>query len=163
MDLMTHTASQPVSGTPDLPPSIESLLAQGPLLGPAWPGAAKAIAWIVLLLTALQIGRTAASLPFEQISGVMAGIVGFCFIGLAVIVRAMQTSVVRIDSQGLHQSWITHRSVAWQDIQYAKFVPMLFSKRLIVFRRGGRPLVFQSGNKALQTAFAHIALAYRRQ
>ncbi|MEQ4618178.1 MAG: hypothetical protein ABN482_09050 [Corticimicrobacter sp.] len=162
---MTHTASSPAPGISpqDLPPTIASLLAQGPLRGPAWPGTAKAIAWIVLLLTALQIGRTAASLPFEQISGTMAGIVGFCFIGLAVIVRAMQTSTVRIDSQGLHQSWITHRSVTWQDIQYAKFVPMLFSKRLIVFRRGGRPLVFQSGTRELQTAFAHIALAYRRQ
>ncbi|MBJ7265268.1 MAG: hypothetical protein JHC61_16845, partial [Burkholderiaceae bacterium] len=85
----------------------------------------------------------------------------FCFVGLAVVAFYMQRSVTTIDERGLRQTWIAKREVAWDDIQFAKFVPLLLSKRLVVFTRRGRPLVFQGSTQALHIAFAKISLVYR--
>ena len=81
--------------------------------------------------------------------------------GLAVVAFYMQRSVTTIDERGLRQTWIAKREVAWDDIQFAKFVPLLLSKRLVVFTRRGRPLVFQGSTQALHIAFAKISLVYR--
>ncbi len=134
-----------------------------PLSGPAWPGWVKGAGWAIVALLGLQIIVTAARVPPQSLDAVSAGVVVFGFVGLAVVARAMQKSVTTISADGLSQTWLTRRQVAWDEIHYAKFVPMLFSKRLIVFRRRGRPLVLQAGTPELQAAFARIALAYRRR
>jgi len=50
----------------------------------------------------------------------------------------------------------------WDELHFAKFVPLLGSKRLICFTARNRPVVFQAGNQELQIAFAKIALIYRK-
>jgi hypothetical protein len=55
------------------------------------------------------------------------------------------------------------REVQWQDIHFAKFVPLFNSKRLICFTRRGRPVIFQGATQDLQVAFAKISLVLRRK
>ena len=88
--------------------------------------------------------------------------VGLCFIGLLFISWHMQTSITTIDERGLRQSWFARREVAWEDVRGARFVPMLFSKRLVVFTHSGRPVIFQGGTRELRNAFTKIAELYRR-
>src|SRR3546814_9693255 len=75
----------------------------------------------------------------------------------------MLISVTNINEAGIQQSWLGRREVAWEDIQFAKFIPLVASKRLICFTTRGRPVVFQAGTKELQVAFARISLVYRRR
>ncbi|GAB3108461.1 membrane protein [Bordetella tumbae] len=134
-----------------------------PLSGQAWPDWVRILAWIILAIIGVQITLSAIRMPPEQVNSVVAAIVILCFLGLVLVSWHMQKSITTIDEAGLHQTWITRREVAWQDIHFAKFVPLLFSKRLVVFTQRGRPVVFQGGTKELQIAFAKISLLYRRQ
>lgn len=134
-----------------------------PLKGMAWPRWIKVLAWAVLLFIAVQIIRTASSPVGQNISPVVAGSVILCFLGLVVLARYMLVSETSINETGISQSWISRREVAWDDIQFAKFVPLVASKRLICFTTRGRPVVFQAGTRELQIAFARIALVYRRK
>src|SRR5690606_26082104 len=102
-----------------------------PLSGQAWPDWVRILAWIILAIIGVQIILTAIRTPPEQINAAVAGIVILCFLGLALVSWHMQKSITTIDEAGLHQTWITRRQVAWQDIHFAKFVPLLFSKRLV--------------------------------
>ena len=83
-------------------------------------------AWIVLAVISVQIVTTAVGLPPGQVtrwpapSSCASSAWRWCN-------GIMQISVTRIDESGLRQTWITRREVAWQDIQFAKFVPLLFS------------------------------------
>lgn len=134
-----------------------------PLAGQAWPDWVRILAWIILAIIGVQIALTAIRVPPEQISSTVAGIIILCFLGLTLVAWHMQKSVTTIDEAGLRQTWITRREVAWQDIHFAKFVPLLFSKRLVVFTQRGRPVVLQGGTRELQIAFAKISLLYRRK
>lgn len=134
-----------------------------PLSGQAWPDWVRILAWIILAIIGVQITLSAIRMPPEQVNSVVAAIVILCFLGLVLVSWHMQKSITTIDEAGLHQTWITRREVAWQDIHFAKFVPLLFSKRLVVFTQRGRPVVFQGGTKELQIAFAKISLLYRRR
>lgn len=134
-----------------------------PLTGQAWPDWVRILAWIILAVIGVQITLTAIRMPPDQVSSMVVLIVGLCFLGLALVSWHMQKSVTTIDEAGLRQTWITRREVAWQDIHFAKFVPLLFSKRLVVFTQRGRPVVFQGGTRELQIAFAKISLLYRRK
>jgi len=134
-----------------------------PLSGQAWPDWVRILAWVILAIIGVQIVMSAIRMPPDQVNSVVAGIVILCFLGLVLVSWHMQKSVTTINEAGLHQTWITRREVAWQDIHFAKFVPLLFSKRLVVFTQRGRPVVFQGGTKELQIAFAKISLLYRRK
>jgi len=134
-----------------------------PLTGQAWPNWVRMLAWIILAIIGVQIAATAIRVPNEQLSSTLTWIIALCFFGLALVVWHMQKSITSIDETGLRQTWITRREVAWQDIHFAKFVPLLFSKRLVIFTQRGRPVVLQGGTRELEIAFAKISLLYRRK
>ncbi len=134
-----------------------------PLRGSAWPLWIKVFAWIVLIIIGIQIGRTAAGPNGHQVYSLAAASILMCFVALVVVARFMMTSETEINGKGISQSWITKREVAWEDIQFAKFIPLFTSKRLVCFTSRGRPIVFQAGTRELQIAFARIALAYKRR
>lgn len=134
-----------------------------PLQGMAWPKWIKALALFVLLLIGLKIGQIAASPVGRNLSPMVSGSIVMCFVGLIVLARFMLVSQTRITEQGIEQSWLGKRVVAWEDLQYVKFIPLVASKRLICFTQRGRPVIFQAGTKELQIAFARIALVYRRR
>jgi len=134
-----------------------------PLRGMAWPVWIKVLAWAVLAVIAVQIVRTAASPAGVNVSPLIAASILVCYVALLVVGRYMSVSETQITQQGIRQTWITRREVSWDDIQFAKFIPFIASKRLICFTAQGRPVVFQAGTRELQVAFARIALAYRRR
>lgn len=134
-----------------------------PLLGPAWPTWIKVMAWVVLLIIGMQITRTATGPHRHDVSPVVAGVILICFLAMLLVGRFMLVSETRITQEGIEQSWITRRRIAWEDIQFARFIPLFTSKRLICFGRRGRPVVFQAGTRELQAAFARIAQVYRRR
>ncbi len=134
-----------------------------PLHGQAWSTWIKIMAWVVLLVIAAQITRVATSPHTHSVNPLIAGSILACFMALLVLARFMLISETRITCNGIEQSWITRRQVVWDDIQFARFVPLIASKRLVCFTRQGRSVVFQGGTRELQVAFARIAQAYQRR
>ncbi|MGE4368889.1 MAG: hypothetical protein AB7E12_04340 [Burkholderiaceae bacterium] len=134
-----------------------------PIQGKAWPTWIKVLAVLTLLFIGVQIARTAAGPVGQQVSPYVAGSIILCFIGLVVLARFMLLSQTRITQEGIEQSWLTRRQIAWDDIQFVKFVPLVASKRLICFPTRGRPVIFQAGTRELNIAFARIAVVYRRR
>jgi len=134
-----------------------------PVQGAAWPSWVKILVWVVVALIGVQIIRVATALQGQPVNPVMAGSILVCFCGLLLVARVMAVSQTRITPEGIEQTWLTRRAIAWEDIQFAKFVPMIASKRLICFTGRSRPVVFQAGTRELQLAFARIAVVYRRR
>ncbi|CAM3377776.1 PH domain-containing protein [Bordetella sputigena] len=132
-----------------------------PLNGQAWPDWVKILAWILLAALGWEIVTTIIRLYSGALSPLLLGGVLVCFLALAVVAWSMQTSITTIDSQGLRQTWLTKREIAWEDIGSARFVPMIFSKRLMVISRSGRTMTFQGGTRELERAFMHIAATYQ--
>lgn len=146
------------------PQEQEALLAEIgplPLSGQAWPDWVRILAWIVLAVLGMQAISAAIRMPQDQFNLLMAGVAIVAFLALAVLSWHMQMSITTIDETGLHQSAIRQRRVAWQDIRFARFVPLMFTQRLVVIPRRGRPVVFQGGTRELQVAFAKISMLYR--
>ena len=134
-----------------------------PLRGAAWPTWTKVVALIALIMIAAQLFAMATGPAAQHVSHVVAALLIFGFLALVVAGRFMMVSETQISETGIEQSWLTRRKIAWEDIQFAKFIPLVASKRLVCFRATGRPVVFQAGTRPLQIAFAHIAVAYRRR
>lgn len=134
-----------------------------PLSGAAWPGWIKVLAWCVLAVIGAKLVHTAIGTSGQTVQAVVAASVTITYMALVVVARYMQTSVTTITTEGIEQTWITRRTINWDDIQFAKFIPLFASKRLVCFTGRGRPVVFQGGTKELQIAFAQISLAYRRR
>ena len=134
-----------------------------PITGQAWPTWVKILVWLVILVIGVQFVRVAMGFEGEPVNPYMAGSIVLCFCGLLLIARTMAVSVTQITEKGIEQTWITRRAIGWEDIQFAKFVPMIASKRLICFTGRSRPVIFQSGTPELHAAFAKISLVYRRR
>ncbi|WP_341668044.1 hypothetical protein [Alcaligenes sp. SDU_A2] len=134
-----------------------------PVQGRSWPRWVAATAWLVLVLIGIRMALVASSPQGAAISPLLAGSLVLLFTGLIVIAWYMWHGVTTIDQDGIRQSWIMKRQVQWQDIHFAKFVPLFNSKRLICFTRRGRPIVFQGATPELQVAFAKISLVLRRK
>lgn len=156
--------TSPVSAPP--PEELAALLrAIGPLplSGQAWPDWVRILTWVILAVLGVQVVTTAIRAPGQSLDGMMAVVVGLCFIGLLFVSWHMQTSITTIDEHGLRQTWFSRREVAWEDVREVRFVPMIFSKRLVVFTHRGRPVIFQGGTRELRAAFTRIAEVYRRR
>ncbi|MDZ5616336.1 hypothetical protein U2261_17105 [Achromobacter xylosoxidans] len=134
-----------------------------PLSGQAWPDWVRILTWVILAVLGVQVVTTAIRAPGQSLDGMMAVVVGLCFIGLLFVSWHMQTSITTIDEHGLRQTWFSRREVAWEDVREVRFVPMIFSKRLVVFTHRGRPVIFQGGTRELRAAFTRIAEVYRRR
>lgn len=134
-----------------------------PLSGQAWPDWVRILTWVILAVLGVQVVTTAIRAPGQPLESSMALVVGLCFIGLLFVSWHMQTSITTIDERGLRQTWFSRREVAWEDVREARFVPMILSKRLVVFTHRGRPVIFQGGTRELRAAFTQIAQVYRRR
>ncbi|HEU0231146.1 MAG TPA: hypothetical protein VFR20_11280 [Burkholderiaceae bacterium] len=149
--------------TPEEHAALISEIGPLPLRGMAWPTWVKVVVWIALILIGAQIIRVAGSPEGRQFSPLHAGFVILVFLALVVAARFMLFSETRITADGIEQSWFTLRRIAWTDIQFARFVSLPTSKRLVCFTAGRRPVVFQAGTPELRNAFVRIAAAYRRR
>lgn len=133
-----------------------------PVYGRSWPKAIGALACLVTLVIGIQLIRTAASENGQLASPVMIAAIVLSYIGLIAITWYMLVGHTTINEKGIQQQWIMRREISWHELRFAKFVPLLYSKRLICFPTRGRPIVFQGATKELQVAFAEISLVYKR-
>lgn len=130
-----------------------------PLMGRSWPKAIAGLAWLVILLIIWWIALRAQHLQ-AQVQGPVALSIAISLLALCVIAYYMWFGRTTIDAEGIKQEWVFNRRISWEEIRMAKFVPLLFSKRLVCFPHRGRPVIFHAGERPLEIAFAHIALAY---
>ena len=151
------------AGTPAPEDHAALLRAIGPLplSGQAWPDWVRILTWIILAVLGVQVVTTAIRARRRNLRSPAHRGRRLCFLGLLLVSWNMQVSITTIDERGLRQTWFTRREVAWEDVRYARFVPMLFSKRLVVFTHRGRPMIFQGGTRELRAAFVKIAELYR--
>ena len=155
--------ASPTSSSSEATPKIDIGMGPLPIRGRAYAPGLRLAAVGVFLAMLLQVYLVAQELPWDQISPLMAGVTGFCILGMALIVYYMQISEVTIDEEGIRQTWIIKREVRWEQIQSVRFMPLLFGKRLMVLSSHGRYVMFQSGEPRLSEAFAHLALRFRRK
>lgn len=134
-----------------------------PVEGTSWPRWIKIVTWIMLALIGIQFINTATSEAGQNVNPYIAGSITLCFAALIVMGRYMTTARTRITEEGIEQSWLIRRIVKWEEIQFAKFIPLISSKKLMCFTGRGRPIIFHGGTKDLQVAFARIALVYKRR
>ncbi|MFJ3465570.1 hypothetical protein [Achromobacter spanius] len=132
-----------------------------PLTGQAWPDWVRILTWVLLAVLGVQVVTTAIRAPSQPFDTLLAVAVVLCFVALLFVSWHMQTSITTIDDRGIRQTWFTRREVAWEDVRMARFVPMVFSKRLVVFTHRGKPVIFQGGTRELRVAFVRIAQLYK--
>ena len=130
-----------------------------PLRGPAFPIVVR------LLATALVASLMHWSIrSLDKLTGVRwNGWTGTVVVGVMVLVVWclvwMWRSRTGVDAQGIHQSWIRDKRVAWGDITQARLVAIpyldgLITPRLVVRPRGGGLVVFHSADPRVLGAFA---------
>ena len=142
---------------------IKATLGRLPISGSAWPKWVKGAAIAMLVLIVVQYVLTVDRVGIEQLKNLGGMTMLIVFMALVVMTYFMSISTTTISDQGIKQSWITKREVSWEEITFAKFVPMLASKRLMVFVKKGRPVIFQGADQELQVAFAHISLQFKQR
>lgn len=140
-------------------PKLFDAIGPLPLMGRSWPKAIAGLAWLIIMLIIWWIALRAQHLQ-AQVQGPVALSVVISLLALCLIAYYMWFGRTTIDAQGIKQEWIFNRRIGWEEIRMAKFVPLLFSKRLVCFPHRGRPVIFHAGERPLEIAFAHIALAY---
>lgn len=129
------------------------------LRGPAFPIAVRLLA-SVLVASLIHWGIRS----LDELTGVRwNGWTGTVVVGAMVLVVWclvwMWRSCTGVDAQGIHQSWIRDKRVAWRDITQARLIAIpyldgLITPRLVVRPRGGGVVVFHSADPRVLGAFA---------
>lgn len=137
-----------------------------PLAGPAYGAGFKVFASIACVAIAAS-GLSAALRNPELLSNLpMALLLLFFAAMLGVSYYWFLHAQVRIDADGIVQTGMIDRRVAWTDVRGARLLGIaplawLIPPRLVL--RTGRSLVtFNAGSDALRAEFARIAAAYGR-
>ena len=129
------------------------------LQGPAFPIAVRLLA-SALVASLMHWGIRS----LDELTGVRwNGWTGTVVVGAMVLVVWclvwMWRSRTGVDAQGIHQSWIRDKRVAWRDITQARLIAIpyfdgLITPRLVVRPRGGGVVVFHSADPRVLGAFA---------
>ncbi len=138
-------------------------LAPLPVQGRSWPKPVAIAACIIMAVIGIRLIMTATSETGQLASPYVIAAIVFSYAGLITISWFMLVGRTTVNDSGIQQQWVMRREITWEEIRFAKFVPLLFSKRLICFPTRGRPVVFQGGSKELQIAFARISLVYKNR
>ncbi|MCX5592240.1 hypothetical protein [Alcaligenes endophyticus] len=134
-----------------------------PIRGRSWPKGVAGMAWVVITLIGVRFIQVASGFNGPAVNPYVAACMVLLFVALLVIAYYMWAGHTTIDDRGIRQSWVMRREINWDDINTAKFIPLLGSKRLVCFPRRGRPIVFQGASLELQRAFAQISLIYQKR
>jgi len=113
----------------------------------------------VLLLLCLHLLRPLPHWASDQLlwAGVAALLWGLSLIGFL-------RSTTTINAEGITQTWLIQKQVAWPEVRSAKLIGLPFGGRWspprLVVRTGIAFYTFNGGSMALQSEFARIALAF---
>jgi hypothetical protein len=136
-----------------------------PVTGSAYGGGFKAFA--TFMTTCLFGYGVSIALRFPLLSfgiGVkllLAGAACMLAVSYYWFLRAQTT----IDADGIRQTWMFDKKVAWQDVRGAKMIGIpylswLFPPRMVV-RTGNAFMTFNGGSRAVLVEFAKISLAFQ--
>lgn len=150
-----------MSSAPTTTENLFATIGPLPLRGRSWPKGIAVMAWVLLAVIGARLGFLASTYG-EQIAMPLMASIMLAYTGMVVVAFFMWTAHTTITEQGIRQDWILKREMRWDELKYAKFIPLFYSKRLLCFTNRGRPMVFQGASQELQIAFAHISLVYRR-
>lgn len=130
-----------------------------PLSGPAYSRGYRIGATFVLLLIVLQGTRV-----FDELQRIHAGDGGWLLWAAAIALVASYVLLLRstttVDAQGLRQSGLVEKKVAWSEIRHARLSGFGFARRLVVSTGYGKLRAFYAGTPELRAAFETIAGAY---
>ena len=126
-----------------------------PLSGQAWPDWVRILSWVILAVLGVQAVTSAIGAPdaLEALPAVLAGF-ALLFVAGTCRPRSPPSTSAACARAGTDAAKWPGKTCA------ARFVPMLFSKRLVIFTHSGRPVIFQGGTRELRAAFVKIARVY---
>ncbi|MFN7572595.1 MAG: hypothetical protein ACK5TK_14270 [Betaproteobacteria bacterium] len=128
----------------------------GAAYGPAFRALASAVTFGLL-------GYGAWLIAFEvpgPISGNGWTLIGACALMMLANWYLMLRAATTVDGQGVRQTGLVERRVAWDDVWYARMGGFAFSRRLVVRTINGRIRYFFGGTPQLHAAFARVAARY---
>lgn len=130
-----------------------------PLQGPAYSRGFKAATTVLLLIIVLQGARA-----WDQLAPVLNTQGGWILIGGFFVLLASYALLMRsqtsIDAEGIRQTGLLDKKVAWNEIKVARLRGLPFARRLVVSTGYGKLRAFYAGTAELEQAFARISAAY---
>lgn len=130
-----------------------------PVAGPAYTPTFRAISTAVVLLVVLQAARM-----WDVLGPVLTTRGGWILVGGFFVLLGSYALLLRsrttIDAEGVCQSGILDKKVAWSDIKVARLRGFPFARRLVVSTGYGKFRAFYAGTPELEQAFARIGVAY---
>lgn len=143
----------------DAAPHPREVFAQSPLHGPAYGPMFKGTATVLVIAIVFYAVRafqnTEAMFTFEM----KAGLAMIAFVVLATY-SALMRSTTRLDADGISQTLMFKRPVAWDNVRSVRLVRLPTATRLFVRTGGPRTAVFHAGSEDLGIGFALIAKRY---
>ncbi len=138
---------------PDFPQPVS-----GPAYGPVFRGAATAMLLVVLAMAL----RATLDLPADEAARQGLWVLGIGLFALVCTYWVLMRSTTTIDAQGIHQSGLIDKRVAWSEVRSAWLFGPPFARRLVVRTDRGRFRFFFGGSPPLLAAFERIARAAQR-
>jgi len=129
------------------------------LCGPAFPLGARLLASLLVASVLYWAVRSHEALAGVEWNGWTAAVVGGALALVLWSTAWIWRSRTWVDAQGIGQSWIRDKRVAWQDIAQARLVALpyldaLVTPRLVVRPRGGGVVVFHCADRRVLQVFA---------
>ena len=150
------------------PPAFHFSMPDGPLQGPAFSTAFKVLATVIVggcaaVLT--QMGL-AGQLGQPDTTGAPVASVGLSWFVAGLLLMGVTwwhilRSVTRLDTGGLHQSWVWNKQMPLRDLAFAKLIRVrgmdwLIAPRLYVRTLDGKFAVFYAASPQLLIAFEQL-------
>jgi hypothetical protein len=132
-----------------------------PVSGPAYGRFFRLLATAMVLGVLAMAVRATLLLPDDVQAAQGYWILGIGMLALLASYWVLMRSTTIIDGQGIRQSGLTDKKVAWHELHSARLFGPPFARRLMVRTANGRFRFFFGGSPELLAAFARIAQAYR--
>lgn len=141
------------------PQELSARFGRTPVIGPAYHPMFKGAATLLVMAIVFYAYRAleASAGAFELQTKVL-----FAAAGLTVLFTyyGFLRSQVRIDADGIAQSWMFKRPSAWDDVRSARLMRTPAQTRLLVRLASGRYHVYSAGDAVVAQAFLEIARRY---
>ena len=132
-----------------------------PVHGPAYSRAFRFIALAVVLALAAGAAVTGSVTPASGEAGRQVSLALVVLAMMAIILIVLWRSVTTIDAEGIRQSGLLEKRVAWNEIRRTHLLRVGLTPRLVVRTSQGRLRVFYAGTAELRDAVRAIAAAQR--
>lgn len=136
-----------------------------PVTGPAYSPWFKLFATIVTLTLTVYGISIALRFPLAQYGFAIQALVLGSALMLGISYYWFLRSTTTIDQEGIRQTWLYDKRVAWRDVRSAKmlgipFMSFIFPPRLVI-RTGNSFSTFNGGSQEVLVEFAKISLAFQ--